>query len=962
MALPLVARSGPLAQIAGHLSRTRAGRGGMVLVAGAAGIGKTRLADEAAAAADGLRVVHTWCSPGGALRPWTRVVRALAAADHDLAAIVHGSAQLAALAGAPPATGPRDPALARWSLSVELTDLVTAAAPLLLVVDDLQDADTSSLLLLADLVPALRSVAVLVLATARDGEHDWQGRPEVWGSLNRLSEHVRPQPLREADVAELLSAAGLASSAAQAVTARTRGNPLLICELITSGATDLATAVPTSVRAMVAARLAGLPERARSTLAAAGVLGSRFRLDVLARLVDDPLTEVGRLVETTTELVRRDEPGVARFRHDLIRDAVHEAIEPHERAWLHRRAATVLTTLHRRGRDVDAAEIAGHLLLAGPDAVAEAAEFALAAGAQAWRRLAFEDAVRWYRRAEGCLSVTGAPDDRRAVCGVALGEALTAAGERGAARICLLDAADRADRAGRPDLVAEAALGIGAGPAGFEVGMLDQRQIDLLEHARSEDVPMALRAMVTARLSIALTFVDSLPHRVALADEAVALARRSGDDVALATALAASCDALAGPDHCARRLDSATAIVAIGERRGDPVLVLLGRRLRLVALLETGAIGEADVEITAYRAVAEAVGHPLYLWYVPLWRGMRALADGRFDECREALREAAELGERAGSANAEILVATQRWVLASQSGDAAGLAEICERFDEIDQVGVWPKITRALLLAQVGKVAPARIQLDAVQPLLPGMSRDSEWLPAVAQVAEAVAIVGPHPVAVWVREALTPYAHLWAVEGIGAALRGPVGSFIALLREPTAPPPGNEFRCHGEYWTIRHDGVESRLRDSKGLRDLAALLARPGRSIAALDLTGGVVMRDTGEVVDGPARAAYRRRLHELAAEADDADAAGDVERARRIAGERDTVVATLTSAYGLGGRVRRTGSSAERARTAVTARIRDAIRRIALADPMLGAHLTRSVHTGTFCEYRPEQPVTWQV
>jgi len=78
------------------------------------------------------------------------------------------------------------------------------------------------------------------------------------------------------------------------------------------------------------------------------------------------------------------------------------------------------------------------------------------------------------------------------------------------------------------------------------------------------------------------------------------------------------------------------------------------------------------------------------------------------------------------------------------------------------------------------------------------------------------------------------------------------------------------------------------------------------------------------------------------------------------IASERESLIEQLTAAYGLGGRARRVGSSAERARTAVTARMRDAIRRIASAHPKLGQHLLRSVRTGTFCVYEPETPVRW--
>jgi len=119
---------------------------------------------------------------------------------------------------------------------------------------------------------------------------------------------------------------------------------------------------------------------------------------------------------------------------------------------------------------------------------------------------------------------------------------------------------------------------------------------------------------------------------------------------------------------------------------------------------------------------------------------------------------------------------------------------------------------------------------------------------------------------------------------------------------------------------------------------------------------------DLGEVIDATARSAYRRRLVELDEDAREADAVGDPERGEAIAAEREALIAQLSAAYGLGGRIRRTGHPAERARTAVTARIKDAVRRIDAAHPDLGRHLARSVRTGTFCSYEPEQPVSWQL
>ena len=130
----------------------------------------------------------------------------------------------------------------------------------------------------------------------------------------------------------------------------------------------------------------------------------------------------------------------------------------------------------------------------------------------------------------------------------------------------------------------------------------------------------ALTALVTARLSIASSLVVPERRRLELAAEAVCRAR-DDDDAALAACLAALCDAVAGPDHCAERRDRATVIIDIGGRLRDPVLGLLGRRLRLVALLETGAIADWDADALATRSPPRRCAIRCTAWYVPLWRG-----------------------------------------------------------------------------------------------------------------------------------------------------------------------------------------------------------------------------------------------------------------------------------------------------------------------------------------------------
>jgi hypothetical protein len=181
----------------------------------------------------------------------------------------------------------------------------------------------------------------------------------------------------------------------------------------------------------------------------------------------------------------------------------------------------------------------------------------------------------------------------------------------------------------------------------------------------------------------------------------------------------------------------------------------------------------------------------------------------------------------------------------------------------------------------------------------------------------------------------------------------------------TPPPARNVFRPDGDVWLVGFNGTSTRVRDSKGVRDLAYLLMRPMEEVHVLDMVAtGPTLRSeaTGPAVDGVARATYRARLLEIEDELAEADENADVGRSDQLHMEREALITELSSAYGLGGRARPRSDSAERARSAVTQRIRDALARIEALDPELGTHLRRSIRTGTFCSYQPEHPVIWEL
>ena len=176
-------------------------------------------------------------------------------------------------------------------------------------------------------------------------------------------------------------------------------------------------------------------------------------------------------------------------------------------------------------------------------------------------------------------------------------------------------------------------------------------------------------------------------------------------------------------------------------------------------------------------------------------------------------------------------------------------------------------------------------------------------------------------------------------------------------------------RREGDYWLLVFDGLSVRTRDLKGMRYLARLLAAPNRELHVLDLvaaeSGGgpadgelgtglrrLVLGDAGEMLDGRAKEAYRRRLVEIEEDIDEAYAVGDGERAAQADAERDFLVRELSRAFGLGGRDRRAASDSERARVSVTRAVRQAMSRIAEHHPQLGEHLNRTIRTGTYCTY----------
>jgi tetratricopeptide (TPR) repeat protein len=1040
------------------LSRACAGYGRLVLLAGEAGIGKTSVARALTTGAGAAGALVRWgaCWEGQEAVPFSLWIDCLRRPGGDACATAAAHLEEGGFEVSADGGGAIRGRLRSHAAVIDALAAVAEDRPQVLVLDDLHWADASSVELLVAVAAHLPSMPVLVVGTYRDDELP-PSSPLL--SIGGNADRIVLGGLGADQVTRLLTEVlGRAPSSDEARTVHrdTGGNPLFVTEVGRLVAAGSPAAIPSGVSTVLARRLARLPAQSDRVLGAASVLGTTFDVDTVAAMIGGPLEAVTIAVDeaATARLVAPSVTDARRwsFTHPLLATARYEQLGPRDRATLHRRAFDVLSA----AGSAPAGSLVRHALRGRfePGDPHPAASVGAAAG-DAVARLALDDALRLARQALDLAPSGGAGDEVRAVAWLAMGDACLRRGEAADAASAFEAAAAIGRAQGRSDIVARAALGFGAGLGGFEVRILDARQVDLLEEA-AVALPHAspLRPVVLARLSVALSFVGSGDRRLALAEEAVAGARRSGDRSALAAAIAARCDAIAGPDHTAERLGASSEVIALAQRAGDLPLELLGRRLRVVALLEMRDMAALEAEMSAFARSAAVLDDPLYTWYVPLWRAMGAYADGRVGEARRLIAEAGATGRSAGSTNAEMLRITAELYMAIDRRDLDGIAAIWAEMRALapDFVGIAAALFGAYMEVHLGRAERARAHLDRHGlEALAGMARDQEWLTSVCQVVSVATIAGCEPVVRRAMVMLAPYAGLGVFEGIAAVDHGVVDRFLAVgaaylgdhdaARAHTAqalllvagagrlvqahtradcaralarsPEPDDRARAaelaraaiagyeamgfgalaeelrslprrspspvngrsqdapeaalgrDGDTWLFTFEGTSTRIRHAKGVADLAVLLARPGREVHVRELEGAMSPRaaGAGPVLDEQAVAQYRRRLHDIEEDLDEADRHADLERAAALAAERDALVSELTKAFGLGGRARLAGSDPdERLRKAVSARVKATIDRLDDLHPRLAAHLRRSVRTGFWCAYEPERPVSWDV
>jgi tetratricopeptide (TPR) repeat protein len=809
----MVGRTGELSVLEGCWNEAAAGTRQLVLLAGDAGIGKTRLSAELGRRAhdDGALVLYGRFDEE-ALAPYQPVVEMVrgwssgASLESLRARLGVRATELGILlpefGPAPAQSETADPDAQRlrfFDAVAALFGEIGAQAPLVLVFDDLHWADRPTLQLLRHLMRAPQPRRALLIGTYRDAElepahalHELIGDIRREGMLRRL-ELVG---LDEEEVGELVSVLGVDAPApgfVHALHGETDGNPFFIEEVVRhvrdsgAGVSLTDAGVPEGVREVTARRLRRLCPESRQALQVAAVIGREFDFDVLEAVAPQDGDElIAALEEGVEARVLREAGRVGRyaFTHALVRATLYDGLSQLRRARLHGRVGEAIARLRSVDLDPHLPQLAHHFAQAAPVEQPERAiDFALAAARRADRLLAWEEAAEHYRAALRARELAGAVEDRiRGELLLALGASEDRAGTEEAARETFLAAAGTARALGDAPLLGRAALGF-AGQWSI-LGRVDEARLALLEEALAalggEDSP--LRARLLARLALELYYSGEPERRLQLSEEAVALAHELGDPRTLAACLDARHYALWRPENVHERLEVAAELRRVAEETGDPELELEGAGWTVVDLLELGDVHGADIQITAASRLAEALQRPIWLWWTSLLHCTRAQLAGRFDDAERLANETLEIGRHGQAENAVNYYAQAMFNIRREQGRLDEVEPSVRRFIELYPALVAWRAALALLLVELGRTDEARDEFATLADAgFDSIPRDANWLIAVTLLAEVCGALRDAVAAAALYGLLEPYAGRNVVVGRAATCNGSASRLLGIL-------------------------------------------------------------------------------------------------------------------------------------------------------------------------------------
>jgi class 3 adenylate cyclase/tetratricopeptide (TPR) repeat protein len=832
----LYGRAAEQATVARCWAGAKQGNRQVVLLAGEPGIGKTRLGIDAARIAhrEGAVVLFGSCDEdiGLPYRPFVEALRHYLANAPDEILVRHVREHQGELLRMVPELSQRvpdvppprvaEPETERFLMFEAVAGLVSAASqhsPVVLILDDLQWAGAPELLLFKHIVRSAVPMHLLIIVTYRDTELS-RTHPlaSVLADLRRETgiERVALRGLDEAGVIAFVTAAAGHDlgppelAVARAIGQETEGSPLFIAETLRNlsesgavfrqgdrwalraGSRDLG--IPQGVKETIGRRLLRLTESTNKILSLASVIGREFDLALLEQIAEMPEDAILDTIDEAKAAALVAEVGgeVERyaFTHALVRATLYDEISPARRARMHRRVGVALERLTETRPRQRVDELARHWMAATTIGdSSKAIAYARQAAERALAGLAFEEAAKYYEQSLAALQHHDRGGDLlRCDLTIALSDAQRRAGEADYRR-AMTEAVTIARSLGDSRRLAMAVL-LSARPGGTvaNAAVVDQELIALFEEAlaglRDEDDDV-LRAKILAQLSAELLYTGEIDRRHRLSGEAVAIARRSGDQSVLAFALYAHAVAINVPTALAERLALTAEMEALGERSGSIETRWNAAYHRFGALLESGDIVRAEQMLARLRELIPKLRQPYFNWVTSLACSMLCVMRGAPD-AEQQVSAAFELGRAGGQPDANMVHLAQLFVIRRDQGRYGELVEPLRQFVQAHpHLPVWGA-TLAGLYCETDQLDQARAQVAMLAANGFHLPVDWTWPSAVMSLAQVASDLGDRTLAEHFYPQLQKVAGQVGVTGIGLVCYGslalPCGLLAACLR------------------------------------------------------------------------------------------------------------------------------------------------------------------------------------
>ena len=671
--LAFAGRATPINRLTQAWNATGTGSAPVVLLSGEPGIGKTRLAAEAAGRmhADGAVVLYGRCNPHGGAphEPFAEALSTLAETLDPRAARAVLASQGGELSRLIPRLGQLIPGLPppvegdaggnRHRLFNAVSDALSTLAArtpgVMLVIDDFHWADPSTIGLLEHLTLVAAPAGVMIVVIHR---HTDVGRNDpaelAVASLRRRSGsvviHLGPLTLGEVEDLVIAAAGHELGDLAPVVVdlySQTGGNPFFISELIRHLVSSRAAlfdgtrwtvvdlsdvGIPPGIRELVRERLQTLGERAIEVLEGAAIFGREFDIRFLAEAQHLDRTDVIAALEPALASGVLEEIGRGRFvfAQLLVHMAVYDDLPAARRISGHVAAARAIEAIGQVEHHWP--ELAYHWGEAAMAGYAlEAMNSALRAGEEAVLATAHDVAVDRFRAALSYFDDLLSPHEvERMDLQLRLAEALSMAGRLDEAGVEFIDVASQARRAGRADLLARAALGLGGDLPSTPPA--DAVAITLVEQALAlHPDPSPTRALLLSRLAEWRHRVDPVATRRALVNEAVTVARATGDEELLARVMLSRVRALHGPDAMTEMLAISAEVDRIASLVPDDALAARSAQVRMNASFVLGDLGGAFQAARVVSVLSARLRQPEYERLPLMWDAFRAMYEGRFE-------------------------------------------------------------------------------------------------------------------------------------------------------------------------------------------------------------------------------------------------------------------------------------------------------------------------------------------